>query len=435
MATQDCPLPNVAEALSPYIKSRAEATQIRSNLHRHLQRQTGHGDAAISSVHLVSPAAVPVQQTPNGITGVRKAYLTALRAHSAAQARYDALRADLAQLSEGLSSTVSLNGNASVSDSHIPLLRQREKHRRLQVIERTYSEIVAAGKDSIDGHLDDVVKQQAGDLPVPPTSQPASFGDRPDIEGSILQLKKAVLSTKRAVVAHQSASADGEDISHNSVGGETAGLQNALAELTGWMEQQLAAIGDGSSEEQPPNTPAANGDGVNDNASLEDIAALYDGYLAAREKLIQAVTEPPSSDLQTTVSPFSTTTNGAASTRTQHASPAEAVLPYVSSLTSAKDEERSLQQQSSFLRRQIAASESETHRLLARLADESHLVHPGASKGSDWATAAMEASRATEEYAMPRLKAGEEFAAAARKDMEEAKKVPQTLESVARAVS
>lgn len=44
---------------------------------------------------------------------------------------------------------------------------------------------------------------------------------------------------------------------------------------------------------------------------------------------------------------------------------------------------------------------------MRRLADESHLVHPGASRGRDWTAAAEEAGEGTREFVLERARVGE----------------------------
>ncbi|TKA83902.1 hypothetical protein B0A55_00093 [Friedmanniomyces simplex] len=427
MDSQDCPLPSVLEALTPFIKTRHDVAEIRTDLHDHLQRCIDREGSALSSVSLANPRSGTTQQTSPDITGAHKAYLNALRAHSVAQGRYDALKADLAHLPESthLNRAVSANGPSSISDSYIPLLRQREKRRRLQLIERAYAAVAAAGTGLIDGHLDNVVKQQAGDLPTPPTQQPPTYREKPDVEARILQLKKTVLSTKRDVKQRAAMKSDdrGNDVPQAGPGGGIVGLQSALNELTGWMEQQLAIIGDVEGEVQTSDvTTAINGHPASGGVSLENIAASYDDYLLARQRIIQIISSPSTSeDLAT----FPTEPESVLRTPPRLRSPAETVLPYLDSLTSTKREEHSLLQDTTFLRRQIAASESETQRLLARLADESHLVHPGASQGRDWAAAAAEAKDATKEFAAQRLQAGEVSAAATAQALEGVRDVPE----------
>ncbi|KAK3114634.1 hypothetical protein LTR53_006846 [Teratosphaeriaceae sp. CCFEE 6253] len=429
-----CPLPSVAEALLPYIRSRDEASQIRRKLQGHLQRQSGNGGTILSPVSLVSPREGAISSAGPGMTGVRQAYLEALQAHSDAQAKYDTLKAELAQLSPAAtSSDMPLSaGLSGVNNTLVPLLRQRERQRRLQVIDRTYSDITAVGRDAIDVHLDEIAAQQAGHPPTPPTSQPAALGDKSSSDGRILQLKKAVIVTKRIVDARETASTAESALPKSGPGSETAGLQSALNELTGWMEQQLAIIGDGANDDAatPSNPRTTTGEETpGTTASLDDLAALYAEYIAARQALLQTIADGPASDRPQAAPTYSNSPPTTVPPQ-PHLSSAEILLPFLGPLATARGQTHSLQTQSSFLRRQLATAETSTHRLLARLADESHLVHPGANKGADWADAAADAGRET-----AAVKEGERFAAQAEEVLGQIEEGPGMLAEVTAAVS
>ena len=438
MTPKDCPLPEVAEALGPFVKPRDEVARIRQELQAYLQKQTQFDDVPLTTVNLGGPSQNAPLQPSAALSGVQKAYLQALRAHATAQAKYDALKTDLTRLTDPTRLSTSSTGVAGVvkaSDTvhanYIPLLRQREKQRKLQAIERAFSGITIAGKEATTGHIDEIVRQRMGDLPTPPTAQPPVFNEKADVEARILQLKKAVLATKRRVDESRVTVADLNRHVRSRPETEVAGLQSALNELTGWMEQQLAIIGDAEKENTSmPPTPMRNGHATPEAASLEYIEAMYEQYLEARRRLTGTVNNPPSLDFVLDVNALALSAN-AAKDDEKRTTPAEVLLPHVHILASTKQEEQSLLQQSAYLRRQISTAETENHRLTVRLADESHLVHPGASKGKDWAEAASEASRATEGFVMRRLQAGETSADAAQRTLEGIERVPEMLDNMA----
>ncbi|KAK1818530.1 hypothetical protein LTR12_007089 [Friedmanniomyces endolithicus] len=431
MASRECPIPGVGPSLSPYIKTRNEVSRIRKDLHSHLQVHLGHHQdgSALPSLSLANPSGPTKSQTSTGITGLRKAYLNALRAHSASQARYDVLKADLAGLpeSKSITSAITVFSQPSANDSYVPMLRQREKRRQLQLIERTYAVVTTTGGEYVEGHLDDIIRQQAGDLPTPLSKPPANLSANPNVETQILKLKKTVLSVRRTVDALAAGlSEDGAiTVPPARSGGEILGLQSALNELTGWMEQRLAVIGDAEVKTQAPDvTEVSNVHAVSGMVSLDEIAASYHDYLVARQRAVHTVSSTP---LIFKPASYSVALESGMSTRHQLRSPAKTILPYLDCLTSAKHEELCLFQESSFLRRQIAASESETQRLLARLADESHLVHPGTKKGRGWTMAAAEASDTTKVVAVQRLQAGEASAGAAAQALQDVRNTPEHL--------
>ena len=406
MATKDCPLPEVAEALGPFVKPRDEVARIRQELQAYLQKQTGILNTPLSSINLTLPSEVQPNPPSAALSGVRRAYLQALRAHATAQEKYDSLKEDLEHLTApSEDSSLSKEGCSVVNESLVPLLRQREKQRKLKAIEHAFSGVTATGKDTIDIHPDELVRQKAGDLPTPPTAQQPAFSDKPNVEAKVLDLKKALLAKKQK--ADQARAPPPEPNGHSSPGPEAqvAGLQAALNELTVWMEEQLAIIGTGESEgpDAPP-TPSTNGHGASEPVNMDDIEALYEDYIDAREHLIATVNNPPSapSPPQAHATP-----NGASKNSTdRRGSPAEALLPYIHRLASMKLQEQSRSQQSSYLRRQVSTAEADNQRLVARLADESHLVEPGSSRGRDWAEAGREAGKATTEGALRRVENG-----------------------------
>ncbi|KAK5720404.1 hypothetical protein LTR17_015041 [Elasticomyces elasticus] len=431
MENPDCPLPGVASGLRPYIRPRDEASQIRNDLQSSLQKYTGSEGTTLTLINISRPRTGKGEQTSPNVTGVRRAYLKALEAHTTAQSRYNALKADLEQLSESTrpDGPRTSDGPPSVNIHYIPMLRQREKRRRLLVIERAYSGATNIGAGFVDGHLNDIVRQHAGDLPTPPTNHAPAFNDKPDVEARIVSLKKSVLATRQSVNVRLSAAKKTSAVEIIDSGGETAGLQSALNELTGWMERQLGVIGDAEGDVQA--TPAkhlTNGHAVQTTPDVETIAELYDDYLEARQRLVHTTASPMVLDVK---GPKCTVSGLDLQSLGQQRGAASTVLPYIGSLSLAKQEERTLLQQSTHLRRQIAASESGTQRLLARLADESHLVHPGASKGRDWADAAESASGATKDFAMQRLKAGVASTDVAALSLEQVRSVPGLLGDLA----
>ncbi|RMY75049.1 hypothetical protein D0864_09900 [Hortaea werneckii] len=412
-----CPLPEVAEALGPFIKPRDEVSRIRQELQSYLQKQAGSADVPLSTANVTASSERDVLSPRPALSGVRRAYLHALRAHSEARGKHDRLRADLERLSAGsLDENKRTNTSASVTENHLPLLRQRERQRKLQAIQRAFEGISSTGKAATNAHIDDLVRQKAGDLPAPPSVQQQTYSDKPDVDSRVLELKKAIIATKRRVdLLTASDPRSNEETSRQSKS-EVAGLQAALQELTVWMEDQLSLIGsaEGESQAAPP-TPSTGEQATSGaTSSVEDIGALYEDYIDARERLITTINSPPST--------ATTPDNSRSGSRSPPSRDIER--------PSTKLNEQALLQQSAYLRRQISTAESEDQRLILRLADESHIVQPGASKGKDWAEAGREASRATTEAASERLKAGEKAAASAKRALDDIEYVPKVFEDL-----
>lgn len=413
-----CPIPHVADALSPYIKPRTEVTAIRQNLHSYLERHLQLEDnQALSSTNISDPPLTgTLQEPPNAFSGVRRAYWRALRAHQAARARYENLKADLLQFSE-----VDSAPNTGKGADLLPLVRLREKRRKLQVLDRGFSGIEDG---TIGAGVDDLVLERVGEAPVPPSAQRTFGGNgtsgKAAAEERVLELKKAVLSAQRVVESQQ------HDVATtNGAGGhgEVYALQQARNELIGWIEKQLALIGEAQGDENdeaPPSTEP-----TEKAVSGEEISRLYDGYLNARERLLQSVQLPPAPMPQPLLDPPPVAQHTPAGTQNDAST---TLLPFIPPLLSARNEEQSQIQRAAYMRRQLKAEETDNERLMRRLADESHLVHPGASKGQDWYDAASEAGKATEEFVRKKIEGGEKAAGEAERTVEEIGRVPGELE-------
>jgi hypothetical protein len=223
----------------------------------------------------------------------------------------------------------------------------------------------------------------------------------------VVELKKAILKAKSTIE-----SCERQDSTAEQQGSETSelhALQQARNELIGWIEAQLALIGDAQAEESNDAsslTKSNEDEETGPIASPAEILQLYDRYLEARDALLDTVQQPHD------VSPLAPAPASPKQTRTtQDADPATttatALLPFISPLLATQSAEQALVAQAAYVRRQLAAADSTSEKLLRRHADESHLVHPGASRGRDWARAGEEAGEATRDYVLAKAKAGE----------------------------
>lgn len=323
-----------------------------------------------------------------------------------ARERYEGLRTELDIVRRDVS-----GGDGSVSGGQeecLALLRAREQRRRVGVIRRAAEAVEAEGMEVMGAKIDDVVRKAVGDAPVLPGQRGGlmSGGEREEAELRVVELKKAILRAKVTIEKterqQQEASEGGES--------ELYALQQARNELIGWIEAQLSLIGDAQAEET--NTPSWPNKSANDDneetpiASPEEITQLYDRYLSARHSLLATIQQ--THDL----SPLAPAPPSPVQTRsTQDTDPstttASALLPFIPHLLAAQSTEQALIQQAAFVRRQLAASEASSERQLRRLADESHLVQPGASRGGDWVRAGEEVGEATGEYVLAKAMAGE----------------------------
>lgn len=435
MATDDCPLPDVAKALSPFIRSRDQVASIRRELQSYLQSELREDETTLSRLNLANPGLRVTDSPTTALTGVRKAYWKALQAHTQAQEKLDALKAELDQIK----SNKNAKGNADPSSSsspnegYITLLRQREKHRKLKVIDRALANITSPETGSSMNNLEDVVKSKTDDIPTPPTGQ-LSFNRSPEVEARLMELKKAIVSTKRKTEEQRArmSSPPANGIHQATSKGEVAGLQKALQELTVWMESQLTLIANAEADAQSAQTDQITNEiHTESQISIEDIESLYEQYLETRQRLIETVNDDATAESSSNGISFNTETSGArgldakASTK----SSAEILLTFVPALIAAKQEEQALVQQTSHTRKQMAIAEDEMATVIRRFAGESHLVQPSASQGSDWTVAAGEAGAATEKYIRERLAHGEQSLQNAEATLELMQSLPQSLQS------
>lgn len=440
MAPDDCPVQEVGEALRPYIKPRHEVAAIRNDLHHYLAAQLQTDGLPLHATTLLQPLTTDPGPPPPSLSGVRKAYWKALQAHAQAQSKCDSLRAELEQLKHRRSSDVpgvDAPSAASVNETYIPLLRQKEKQRKLKAVESAYLQIHATGEDlSSTSSVDDVVKKHIGELPNPPSAQ-LPFG-QPDseAEAKILELKKALISsTHRADERRKDPASSALDRTPDfSPRAQIAGLQAALHALTTWMETQLATI---SSTE--PSTPATEHSTTNNSAHPTprpaDIEKLYTKYIEARKRLTALLNNPPTPPPESNTSTLlqsPTSTQKKDPTHLPSSAP-EIILSHLPTLTKAKQKEHHLTHQTALTRRHLALAEAETARLMQRLADESHLVEAGRSqtpRGEEWARAAKEAGDATAEFVRGRVQVGEKAVGGARGALEEIEGLPGVVERV-----
>nr|OQO26436.1 hypothetical protein B0A51_04959 [Rachicladosporium sp. CCFEE 5018] len=402
-----CPIPAVSKGLEPYIKSRSEVFSIRQNLHSHLESHLHLENATPLCCANVSdpPLSRPLGEPPTSLTGVRKAYHRALVAHQAAQKRYDGLKSELQSLSPGNAGHIAPQSGSDSTDV-LSLLRAREKRRRLLVLSHALDGIEDAGSALGSVAIDDVVRKRAGEVPIPPSKSQhdaANGHGGVDARQRLGELQRAVLSAKGAVERCQRSELGRG--TESASGEEPYALQQTRNELIGWIERQLALIGEGQAEsEKVPATPSStNGNDGEVAVSIEEIEDLYEGYLEARTSLLQTLQSKPRvfdhGDGSNHTFPRESNAEVAVT-------PAEILLPYVTPLLEMKSSEVALSQQQAFLRKELTTATAATDRLLRRHADESHLVHPGASRGKDWALAGADAGKGTKTFVEGRLQAG-----------------------------
>jgi hypothetical protein len=425
--TTNLPLPAVVEALRPYIRSRQEIDQIRQSI---------RAASGITALNASTGISLPDQE-PSSLPSVHKAYWKALQAHRRAQAKYQALKTEVEQLSQAPSNNKHPNVEPDLlRESYLPLLKQKEKQRKLAILERTFARIQSIGGDAVVDSFDNVVRKEIGDVPYPPNASTFPERELDSYAGpDLTQLKQAILGAKRKCDVHRKLIEDIESSASAVTDPHTElqALQNAHNELTLWMETQLALISDvDPSTESGTASPTP----VLENFGLrpgEDIASLYEQYLDARQKLLETILHPESAEIVPFDAPALQRRNS--QKENEPRVPSEALLPYITRLVALRQQEQQLQQQSSHVRRQMSAAEDETKDVLARLVGESHLVAPSLNQrdasGQDWLTAAAKDASATKSTALEKLAVGQTSVKSATAALAGIMGLPESLDALA----
>lgn len=421
----ECPFPDVAESLRSYIKPRQEISKIRQELQANLP---------LSSLNVALPSE---RINASSLSGVRKAYWRALQAHKAAQSKYEALKTELAHIKNGTSSLVDVS-DGLLTESYLPLIRQRERQRKLLVLENTFARARSRGGDAVEESFDKVAKREVGELPGPPST--SAFSDRESGSGSdydLHKLKTTILATKQQIHQHEQKVVEINEVAGDQIDphADLRGLQKAHIELTTWMETQLAIISDVETPKEGSTVGSASPRSMEGGQfSVRDIETLYNQYLDTRERLLYLVSNPSEQTQQREETSEGDERSVEGLEVDQQMTTSEVLLPHLSKLLSSKQQEQSLLQQSVYTRRQIASAESQANAILTRLADESHLVQPGSARagprGKDWARAATDAAAATFNSSTHRLRVGQASIDAAENLLKEIKSMPESMDAL-----
>ncbi|KAL0257234.1 hypothetical protein SLS55_008044 [Diplodia seriata] len=381
MTTLPCPLPQVEEALRPYIQARQETLRIRKTLAQHLQSQM-HRTERQHGAESTSPITLQI-------------LLDALDRAADAEPDDNPLRRD--DLRQWVKDRL---GDAPVPPPEI------------------------AGGGNTAGH---------------DASASAAAAAADQTKEHVLRLKKELLLAKqnrdaemqrRAAVVQ--ASTESSALSRG-VEAQVRALRAARDELIAWIEAELAKMpeGDesilsGSGTPQRPDRRDDKDTGTDDDAdSIQgQVDALYERYVAARTSLVVAADAAAASakalNAPSTL-PGSNQQSGGddgesvGQKQQQPRLPPSAALPFIPALLRSANDERVIAQQiATHLRHQIAAAQEEARNTAQRLASESHLVGPDAESGGAWARAAMEATKETDEAISERVRAGEANVAGAK---------------------
>ncbi|KAI4716231.1 hypothetical protein E4T48_07591 [Aureobasidium sp. EXF-10727] len=401
---EQCPLPELAEALRPYIRPREEVAEIRRGIDSLLSQYVQDDNVPFSKMTL-SVAETSAQSTLNSpFNGARRAFVQALIARQKAQSQYDALKAelDLLQHTPGEKDNDEKKENP-VADT-VALIRQRQRRDKLLVIEKALDNLEEVRHTSRYADPGELLNSMQSQIP-PPLAQQFQDESLADAQAHVFELQKAVLRAQSTIQSKAQINPPQPPIKEDWK--RAYALRRARDDLIAWIEGELAKL----SEDDDHGDADLDMPGDIGAESLDEIKTtlqgLYDKYITSRERLVRVLNTQHKIDSDP-IKPLPERqdyTNN--NDRSSDAALASRVLPFIGILRSTAQEEAALMQHTSYLRRQITAVSTETEQLLVRLSDESHMVRPGTSHTAAWAEAARDARNSDKDVVESQLGTGE----------------------------
>ncbi|KAK7527885.1 uncharacterized protein IWZ02DRAFT_139395 [Phyllosticta citriasiana] len=450
-----CPLPQVQEALSPYIRPRHETLRIRKILAQQFQAQFPATDQLLNPLSIPFPPPHPVDhQLPPEYTGLRKAYFEAVHSNQAAQKRCDDVQSELQELrtlqiitraqrnhSESNASEERQNG----AQAYAVLIEKRRRQKELQTLLYALDRMDDTEPNPLRRDLFEWLDEKLGEAPIPPPEiggDPEGISESSNgVQDKAMLLKKEVLAAKKSLDAESALQAEARrrlaDAPSPDVEIQVFALRVARDELIAWIEGELAKLAQLEEQNQlsvDDRTPTKHarhesldgrGKRGSETISTQDqVQVLYERYVAARSALISVIETVtalskeivlPSSTPSEKNLPMSTPPAEAKENRL----PPSDVLPYVHTLLRAARDERALLQQTSYVRSLLSQKREEAQRIIHKLASESHLVPQDTETALAWADASRQAAIKSEEEVMQSIEAGAANIEGAKKIVEE----------------
>ncbi|CAD0091336.1 unnamed protein product [Aureobasidium mustum] len=385
---EQCPLPELAEALRPYIRPREEVAEIRRGIDSLLSQYVHDSNVQISKVTLPTTETSAQSALNSPFNGVRRAFMQALIARQKAQSQYDALKAELDLLQHTPSEKESDEKHENPVADTVALIRQRQRRDKLLVIEKALDNLEKVRHTSQYADPSELLNSMQSQIP-PPLAQQSQDESLAEAQSHVFELQKAVLRAQNSIQTRSHINSSQQPITQDWK--RAYALRKARDGLISWIEGELSKLSE-DEEHMHPDMDVPEDSGTE---SLDEIKItlqdLYSKYISSRERLVQVLntqvktnSEPdkPLLDRQQSANDKDESNNAALALR---------VLPYIGILRSTTQEEAALMQHASYIRRQITAVSTETEQLLVRLSDESHMVRPGTSHTAAWAEAARDA--------------------------------------------
>lgn len=393
-AKQPFPLPKVAEALKPFIKTRQEALRIRRVLSLYLASQIeGLPNGNPSPLSLATQEeGIHVKEIPNEIKGLRRDYLLALQANVRAKEEY----ARAADKCGGRSSRKGPGGappgerdSSAMVSTYLDLFEARQEHAKLRILQ-DYADVLAK-KDAAQPEYftPESIVNEIGTAPGLASTWEHDTTDQvgkgEDVQVQITRLEKALLRASISLQREKKLLAEAKEKYRNIASDTSKGpnqnarnyaLSRTRDELVSWMEEQLSKIKDteDGSEVHAYRDPEKDASIIEQRKVV--IQRLYNDYLDVRKTLIALASKPRSvhnvEDLRV---------QGVKTAKIAEQGPptadfgAATALPYITEhLIPAVDTQQALLQQESYISKALSDQNRTTEKMLNRLADESHLL-------------------------------------------------------------
>jgi hypothetical protein len=386
-------LKKAIRSLEPFIKQRQEVAQIRRILSSHLSvHLNADGGLPVSRpLSLVDPTS-NIDAAPHGVRGIQKEYLRCVRANIKARKEYSKANREHHTGLEAQGPSVgvrerstSQEGIENSMESFLDLVRQRQKHERLRIIQ-DYIDMLSQKPAARLEHLDlqEVLKDVEMLPKVPPEVVNASSSnhmpDGKDLKELVDQLEKSVLRAKMLLRKEQKLLAKVQADNSNSSARDGRQLQAVDAtrhELINWIEGELGKAGDSPLEDSHGSTEPAKLATEHIDTELTSIQRQYARYTKARQALVAAssgkVELPPSAELDqdNNLQPTKEEFHNANGVN-------QAIHSYLEAMVMVSNEQKAMIQQKSHLTISLSKQLKEGSQGLDRLADESHLLpaHP-----------------------------------------------------------
>ncbi|MCJ1299156.1 hypothetical protein MMC08_001948 [Hypocenomyce scalaris] len=392
---RDFPLPQVVEALAPYIKTRQEALRIRRTLSIYLTSHLRSADGEVmNDIILSAPGStVQVLKVPTELSGLRKDYLRALQANIKARNEYKELTRDSTEAKSNATPCVRPTYSRDVEDrpervsTYLSLLQERRRHEKLSILQ-DYLEMLNKKDVATSDYLSiERMQKELPPAPEAPLVVSSSISSDRDTESLLHRLEKTVLRAKHALETEekllfelknqqQTEAKNGEDAPPwPEPGSRVTALCKTRDELIKWIEEQLA-----KSSQSNEDTPLKDSDQKmeEEDAHMEQrkaaIAAKYEHYLEARKAMIGAASEAVLNQVQETKE-HQNVKPQIESEQEHDYQQATWILPHLTEylIPSARAQKTS-QQQESHIAASLSTQQKLTAQLLDRLANESHLL-------------------------------------------------------------